>query len=247
MKGLGLVLVAATAVVLAGCSMRQTIIIHPNGSGSADVHVELGSLLTRYMTDLVDSLGSQPSKAAPMLFDLGRIKSTFAGLSGVTLTGLSAPQPNALAFSFAFEDAGALFSELGGSQAGSANSPLTLTTHAGVHTLEFDLSHATWPAVASLALFRDDPVIASFAPQGNRRYTKAEYLSILEYAFADYADKAQVDEALSAATVIVSVTVDGTIVSQAGGVRHGNSVVYRIPLLDFLTSGHTIDLSVSFR
>lgn len=246
MKAFGVALVVLTVVVLAGCSMRQNISILRNGSGTAEIHVELGSLLTRYMTDLVASLGTQAQN--PELFDIGKIKSSFAGLKGVTLTGVSAPTHNALDVSFSFTNAGSLFSDLGGTGApGTDASPLTFTSSGGVATLRFDLSQATWPAVAALPLFRNDPVLASFAPQGAHRYTRAEYLDLLEYAFADYADKAKVQQALAGATVVASVTVQGTIVSQSGGVRHGDSIVYTIPLIDFVTKGHAIDLSVSFR
>ena len=248
MKAFGVALVVATLIVLAGCSMRQTITIHRNGSGTAEIHVALGSLLTQYTTDLIGSLGSQSSNGAPVLFDLREIRSTLAGLKGVTLTGVSTPKRNALDLSLSFSHAGSLFSQLGGTGAPQAGkSPLTFTESGGVETLRFDLSQATWPAVAALPLLHNNPVLASFAPQGAHRYTKEEYLNLLEYAFADYASKEKVRQALSAATVVATVTVDGTIVSQSGGVRRGDSVVYTIPLIDFVTRGQAVDLSVRLR
>lgn len=249
MKGLGLAIVAAV-ILLAGCSMRQNITIRHDGSGTAEIHVELGSLLTRYLNDLIGSLGPEPAKgeSGPVLFNLAEIRSTFADLEGVSLTGLSTPRQNQLDLRFSFRDAGSLFAQLGGRRSPATNaSPLVLTHQGGLETLRFELSQATWPAVAALPVFRSDPVLASLGPQGDRRYTKAEYLNLLEYAFADYASNEKVQEALAASSVTIDVTVDGTIVSQSGGVQRGNSVVYRIPLIDFVTRGHAVDLSVTFR
>jgi hypothetical protein len=89
--------------------------------------------------------------------------------------------------------------------------------------------------------------LASLGPQERRHYTETEYLNLLEYAFADYAGKEKVREAVIAAAINIKITVNGTIVSESGGTRDGNTVVFHIPLIKMVTLEQPIDLSVSFR
>ncbi|HUX21944.1 MAG TPA: hypothetical protein VMW69_11950, partial [Spirochaetia bacterium] len=93
-------------VILAGCSMHQSIVLNPDGSGSADVQVALGPLVVQYMNDILGSLGSEPTDPAsgPPLFDLGQIRSAFDAVPDVKLVDLSAPSRSTLRLRLAFSD-----------------------------------------------------------------------------------------------------------------------------------------------
>ncbi|HUX19693.1 MAG TPA: hypothetical protein VMW69_00550, partial [Spirochaetia bacterium] len=125
--------------------------------------------------------------------------------------------------------------------------PLELTAGGGTKTLRLLLSQKTWPAIAALTPFRNDPLLASLGPQGDHHYTEAEYMNLMEYAFADYASKDKVSEAITSSAVDIKVTVKGTIVSQSGGTLEGNTVSFRIPLVRLVTLAQPIELSVTFR
>lgn len=253
-------LLAAAVLTVVGCSMRQQVTIDPNGSGSAEVEVTLGPLIVQYMTDVIGSLGNQPTDGGT-LFDLSRIRNAFTGLKGVELTSLSNPSRDTLRMGFSFDDVNSLFPELtaaaeatgGGSGARGPSisrqttSPLVLTSHNGIKTLTLTLSRANWPAVAALPPFRDDPLLASLAPQGSKRYSEEEYLNLLEYAFADYANKQKIRQALTSSFMTIVLNVKGTVVSESGGARTGNSVTFRVPLIAIATLEKPIELSVSFR
>lgn len=269
MKALRLLFVPLLLVVLGGCSMHQQISIYPNGSGNAKVRVVLAPLIVRYMDDILASLGPPTSSGAsePALFDTGRIRAAFDALSGVKLTALSTPSRSTLDLQFTFDDINTVIPDLPGktpsgggaspvspasptgtaAPAGPGVRPLELRDHAGVKTLRLLLSRATWPEVASLPPLRGDPILRSLGPQESRHYTEGEYLNLLEYAFSDYASKGQVKQAVASSVVDIEVTVHGTIISEKGGVRSGNTVTYRIPLLEIVTLEKPIDLSVSFR
>ncbi len=237
-------LAALALLLLAGCSMRQQITVNPNGSGTADIHVTLGTLVVQYMDDILGSLGAGGSSKQPPLFDLGQIRSAFAGLPGVKLTGLAAPTRSSLRLSLSFSDINAVFPT---STSGSP-APLQFTDHSGLKTLRFLLSQATWPAVAALPPLQNDPLLASLGPQGGQHSTEADYLNLMEYAFADYASKEKVKEAITQAEVDITVDVKGTIVGHTGGVvQNKSSISFHVPLIKLVTLEQPIELSVSFR
>lgn len=272
MKAALLVVAPLFLVVLGGCSMHQHIDINPDGSGSANVQVVLAPLVVQYMDDILASLGPPPASggSGPALFDLARIRSAFDALPGVNLTKLSTPARNTLALRCSFDNidkvipvpdgsvgagssVGASGSPTGPSAAGSSaragggERPLEFRDHGGVKTLRLLLSRSTWPAVAGLPPLQNNPILKSLGPQESRHYTKSEYLNLLDYAFSDYASKDKVEQAITSAAVDIEVTVHGTIVSEQGGVRSGNTVTYHVPLLEIVTLEKPIDLSVSFR
>lgn len=259
------IVVALLALLLAGCSMRQRLVINPNGSGSADIHIVVGPLLATYIDDIMQSLGPTAGGGSPPLFDLAKIRTAVEGMPGVKLESLSSPSRGSLALRFRFDHVNALVpaaeKAVGGSGAGGGtsggkgtgsvsgggSSPIELTEHDGVHTLRLVLSRSSLKAVEALPPFRGDPLLLSLGPQPGQHYTKAEYLSNLQYAFAGYASKEQVRKALAGASVDITLKVKGTIVSHSGGVRSGDEVSYHIPLIEIATLEHPIELSVSFR
>lgn len=249
-------------LLLAGCSMSQNIVLNSDGSGIADVHVHLGPLIVRYLDEILGSLGVGPETSnggKPVLFDQARVRRTFTKLPGVKLERLSTPSRDTLSLRLSFSNLNRVIpvepqnGGLGTAQTGSGGNgqstaipPIEFTTQGNVKTLRVELSRATWPAVASLPPLQEDPLLATLGLQGGKPYTEAEYLNLLEYAFADFASKAQVRAALEDAMVTVTITVQGRLISQSGGEREGNSVVYRIPLLRIVTLEKPIDLSLSF-
>ena len=235
---------ALALLLLAGCSMKQQIALNPNGSGTAEIHVTLGTLVVKYMDDILGSLGAGGSANEPPLFDLGQIRSAFGELPGVKLVTLSAPTRSSLRLDLSFSDINKVFP----ATTGGAPSPLQFTDHSGEKTLRFLLSQDTWPAVAALPPLQNDPLLASLGPQGGQRSTEADYLNLMEYAFADYASKEKVKEAITQAEVDISVSVKGTIVAHTGGVlQNKSSISFQIPLIKLVTLAQPIELSVSFR
>lgn len=236
-------------VLLAGCSMTQHIVLKPDGSGTARVQVHLGPLVEQYLTDILGSLGAQAGKTGgPVLFDIAQIRRAFTELPGVRLSSLSTPSRDTLDLALSFADISSLLAARGQDEnAATARSPIQFTSHDGVKTLRVELSRATWPAIASLPPLQNDPLLASLGPQGGHPYSKEEYLNLLDYAFADYASKAKVRAAVDSAMITVTVAVQGTFVSQSGGERKGDSVIYHIPLLEVVTLEKPIILTLSFR
>lgn len=235
---------ALALLLLAGCTMKQQIMVNPNGSGTADIQVTLGTLVVHYMDDILGSLGAGGGTSGPPLFDLGQIRSAFDELPGVKLTELSAPTRSSLRLGLSFSDINSVFPA---SKSGGA-SPLQFTDRSGVKTLRFLLSQATWPAVAALPPLQNDPLLASLGPQAGQPSTEADYLNLMEYAFADYATKEKVKEAITQAEVDITVTVKGTITAHTGGVvENKSSISFRVPLIKLVTLARPIELSVSFR
>ena len=81
------------------------MVLKPDGSGTASIHVSLDPLVVRYLSDLLAATGGQVSAQQP-LFDLGRIKSDFTQLPGVTLVAASSPTPSTLDLDVAFTQVG---------------------------------------------------------------------------------------------------------------------------------------------
>jgi hypothetical protein len=139
----GVLLPALVLFVLAGCSMNQSVVINPDGSGSADVRVVLGPLVVRYMEDILGSLGSGASNASggPAFFDLGRIRRAFGEIEGVKLTELSSPSRSTLHLRLSFSDINSVFPVAVGTGARTAaRVPLELTVKGGIKTLHLLLS-----------------------------------------------------------------------------------------------------------
>lgn len=234
--------IAVGAMLLAAsCSSRQDVVLRTDGSGTARIHVQLSSLIARYLSDLEAVMGGSTSGASggPPLFDLAQIEAGLSALPGVTLLSASTPTRDSLDLSLSFDNVGHIIP-------GDAQ-PLSFAENGNRRTVRLDLSQQTLPSLLALSPIKNNPVLSSLGPQSGHPYTRSEYLGILDYAFSDYASNAQIKSALESSFLTIRVTVDGTILSQSGGTLDGSAALFKIPLIDLVTLTNPIDLSVTFR
>ena len=222
-----LVLAAALALLAAGCTVREDVVLAADGSGEASLSVELHPIMIAYMNDLMTAMSGVEGEYP--LFDLEQIAVSFAEREGVELTSIDRPKRGALALSIGFTDIREVFAREDADDIltfdrDGANRELTVTLNRGAvqRFLEFAPEEN-----ASMAQF--------LFPPADGTVSREEYRGEMAWALEEYDDREAVERALDNATIEVRVDPAGEIVSQSGGRVEDGVVVFSIPVLELLT------------
>lgn len=215
------------AVLLAGCTVREELVLAADGSGTAELTVDLHPIMVSYLNDLVVAMtgveGDYP------IFDLDQLRASFASREGVTILDAALPSRGTLAMSIAFDDVNALLAREGAGdvlrlEPRGANRELLLRLDA--EAVQRFLTFAP-PESASMAQF--------LLPPSDGSVSRDEYREELAWALEEYEDTATVRRVLDRSVIEVRVRPAGRIVSQRGGRVDGDTVVFSVPILEILT------------
>lgn len=216
-----------TIIALAGCTVREELVLSGDGSGTAELTVDLHPIMIDYMNDLVVAMtgveGDYP------IFDLDQLRASFAERDGVTILDASLPSRGMLVMNIAFDDVNALLAREGAAdvlrlERRGANRELMLRLDA--EAVQRFLAFAP-PESASMAQF--------LLPPADGSVSQDEYREELAWALEEYEDAATVRRVLDRSVIEVRVTPVGRIVSQRGGRIDGDAVVFSVPILEVLT------------
>ena len=233
------VLTLLLLVLLAvGCSVREELVLSPDGSGSANLRVDLHPIMLDYMNDLMAAMTGVEGEYP--IFDLDQIVSSFAERDGLELVSANQLSRGSLELNVRFADINEIFEREGATeilsleQSGSRRElTVRLDREAVRRFLEFAPEEST-----TMAQFLFPPVDGSVS--------REEYRDEMAWALEEYDDPATVQRVLDEAEIEVRIRPEGSIVSQRGGEIDGATVVFRIPLLVLLTLEETRTYSLVF-
>jgi hypothetical protein len=237
---LGVVVLASLTLlsIVTSCSVRDEMLLHPDGSGEVHVSVDMHPVLMAYFTDLMMALTG--AEGDPPIYDLDALSASFAERPGVTLVSADTPERGALRLHVRFEDINQLFADEDSaetarfSSSGSRRELVVTLNRASVNRF---LGYAP----------EDSSMLADLLlPPEDGSLPSEDYRGELEWAFEEYGTPDEVADALDSAVIEVRITPDGRIVTQSGGSIVGDSVVFRIPVLELLTLDDERVYSLSF-
>jgi hypothetical protein len=228
------------AFLFSGCSGRDIVRLHDDGSGRAQVEVELHPFFVAYLDDIVAGFSGAEPGTLP-LFDLALLREGIRELPGVVLTEAAITDRRRLNLDFTFSDAGVVFSE-------REPSPYRFRKLAdGTKEAEFTLSGETWPSVRSFVPMSQEQGVETFGPQ-DPPYGRDEYVDLISFLLEEYASVDALEKMIRSRTVDIEVTVDGTISGVEGFDSFaGSTARASLPLLDLVTLAEPVVLGIRWR
>lgn len=219
------------------CAVSQQLTIRTDGSGDTSIIVQISPEIASYLREIATLTGAKLPETG--LIDLSPINKSLEARPGLTIVRVEAPVEHQVELEFSFEDVEAIFRSA------------SLLWEAGVVTFEeiegkaslrLYLDIDNYRQLSTLFPVLDDPVIRAIGPEENTDISAKDYLSMMGFVLGPGGPPA-----ISESLIIIKVTVDGELISQSGGRMEGETLIYEIPLLDFLLLHEPIDLRVVFQ
>ena len=82
----------------------------------------------------------------------------------------------------------------------------------------------------------------TFCPEENEGLNEEEYLQMMSFALGEDGP-----DLIRASVIETRIHVAGRVLEQKGGVREGDTVIFRIPLIRILLLDQELDYTLTFR
>lgn len=235
----GALAAAVASFLFLSCTSQQEMHLRADGSGRTELRMEVHEVLVRYLADLQGLFDVDPAETP--IFDLDEMEQVFAANDALDLVSAETPQANVLQLQLRFDDV----ARIAAAQDGSNNDLLGLERNGQEQTLHIFLNPGTVRELLSLTPIRE---IAEFLlPPRGQDMSRDEYVEYIVWALEEYEDAAVLRRVVSEATIELLVSVEGQLISQRGGQREGNAVVFRIPVVELLTIQEPLRYSLTYR
>lgn len=239
----------SAALGFSSCSVRQEIYMAEDGSGTTSVGLELSPMLVRYLDDLIDFTGQDPT--ATELFDIEEMYRVFSDIPELELLQADSSERSRLSTVVRFVSINQVFLEQVGPDVEEA---ARLDRGGEVTTLFLYLDRDNYRQIVDRVLRLSSLDDYSAYMSGLLEPDSKELiLEIYRYAFEEYVKEKSVQQVLEHSKVVFDVYINGKIVHRTGGTviegKNGfdTGVRYEIPLLDILTLEEPIRYTLGFR
>jgi hypothetical protein len=227
----------ASLSLLFGCSGEQTITLQENGSGTAQVAIELDPVFAAYLSDLNVSMGG--SGRAPV-FDGPAVRQSLEAQPGLRVVELSVPTRRRLELELAFESVDDLLSW----QGERIGDFLRFERTASYRRLAARIDRRAIDHFASIAGV--DPLIRDSLVPPDLSLTPAEYRDYLAWAFEEYAEDRPLDVVFRNSRVVTTVIVDGSVVQLRGGEADAGGARFVTNLVEAVTTERPLEYSLVY-
>jgi hypothetical protein len=232
------------ALLSTGCTVTQEMRLKSGGSGSAEVHIKLHPFVVRYVQDLQETLSGPESSTEPLIFDLTMIREAFELRPGIYLSQLSSLQNDELSLELIFDNVNDLVAD---PETEQEERLLTFRNTEGTSVFKIVFSRSNFHNISELFSVKNE-LLSVFVPATEEDFfSEEEYLELFEYAFEEYAENQSARRVLEKSRISVTVHVDGRIVSQTGGAKKDQSVVFEIPVLKLVTLEQNLVYEVQWK
>lgn len=229
---------AVLSLLAAGCSIREEITLSPDGSGTANLRVDLHPIMISYMNDLMAAMTGVEGEYP--LFDLEQLAASFAERDGIELVAANQLSRGSLELEARFRDINAILARE------DATGILNLARSGDRRELTIRLNREAVQRFLEFAPEESMTMAQFLFPPVDGSVSREEYRDEMAWALEEYEDRETVERVLDEAEIEVRIKPVGTIVSQRGGEIQGDTVVFRIPLLVLLTLEEMRTYSVVF-
>lgn len=222
----------------ASCSIQQEIFLDASGGGEYTGTFRVSQDMADYLEELASLTTSSSEEFT--LFETDKIKEDLEkDQSGVHVTAVTVDDPNTLRVALTFDSLESLLE----SQEAQAAKIIRFTELAdGSKKVHIRLDRENYEHLDALFSEEQKIVMDTFGPKENEGLSEEEYLEMMSYALGE-----QGSDLLRASIIETRVKVKGTLLDQKGGVREGDTVVFRIPLLRFLLLDEILEYQLTFR
>ena len=231
----GRIVAIVCGVVVAGCSADQSIQLNTDGSGFADISIQLDPALFAYLSDLQAGFGDSSGH----VFDTDAIAAGFLREPGIELRSIAVPSPDRLVVQVAFASIG----DLGRGDSGVISRLLRYETTPRLRRLFAAIDRDGIEGLLEIAGI--DPFVGRALLPPERGMTAAEYRDYLAWALEEYAGRRPLQTVFAAARVATEVTVAGALVQVRGGAGDGTTARFVTPLVEAVVNG--VDHSLVFQ
>ncbi len=243
-------LAAAVGALLlfAGCSSKQSIYLKNNGSGTAEISIQLHPVLIQYVEDIAGGLTGSRKAEEIRLFDKARIAKQINALPHAAVQSIETPSSGAVTFHISFDQISSLLQVPGRN---GTPALFQFDSKGAVKTLVFTLSAENFAALAELSGLSGNELFSTFGPQENHPVTADEYRGMVEYLFDEYASKEAIDRILKRSCIQTDIRVQGTLKSVESSpsvvvsYAHSHAAI-KIPLMDVLTLQQPLVIKIAW-
>ena len=236
-RGGGILL--AGMLLLASCTVNQTISIKNDGSGTLILHAEVTKVLHDYLASLAEVAGNGALMKGGKVFDAASIRKDFESRPGLTVKKVATPTADSLDLEIAYASVQNIFSSVDTLKSSGA---LVYSEAAGKKTIRLHLDRTNYTQLSALFPLLKDPTFASLMPQVGDTITDEDYLSMIQFSIGD-----EGPALLKKSFITLTIDPEGEILSQTGGTVSAGAVVFRIPLIRMLVLDKPLDYSVTFK
>jgi hypothetical protein len=230
-----LILLLAGIAVLSSCTAREKITLNTDGSGYLSLSLALDPALVQYIIDVGEASGKFESAAKAVIFDPAEIRKELLSRPGITIKKINVPEKGKLELELYFRDIKRIFS----SDKILSKAQVVNFVPGTTNTLHFHLDRENFTQILGLFPLLQTKEFKTLLPRESE--SKEDYFDVIDFALDDGA-------ALVKNTVIrFDISVNGTVVSQTGGYRNGNTVSYSLPLERILFPDTPIEFSLQFK
>lgn len=230
---------ALILLVLASCSMSNTVVVKTDGSGTVAVRLEISRLFREYLASMAELSGQSEAAKEGQLFDLKEIRKGFEGKPGITVKRLASPKPETLEVDLAFRSIQEVFAT---DTTLKGAGVVSFTQANGTRTVKVHLDRVNYKQVSALFPGMSNPLFEGMGPQAQDTITEAEYLEMIQFSLGE-----EGPALVKKSFIDVAIRPEGEIVSQVGGTVSNGTVLFRIPLLRLLVLDKPLDYAVTFK
>ncbi len=243
-----MVLLLGIVYLSTGCSSKQNVFLKNDGSGRADISIELQPMLMQYARDIAGGFASGKEVSGLQFFDREKIKKHLNSMPHIVVKSIETPTPEKLKISLSFDRISKIFPV---SEVDTIPAPFQFKTKNGGQTFIFTLTRENFNALTEALGFGGNELVTTFGPQKDNPLTKDEYTAMIEYLFDDYGSKKQIDSMLNTSYITVDLIVQGVCkkVESSPDVIvswKGSHVKIKIPLIDALTLIHPVGFNITW-
>lgn len=226
-------LILLTAPLFFSCSVRGSLNLNSDSSGTMEMEFKLAPFFGRFFNDLVDE-DILLAETAKGLEENGGVSSHSIEKEDFHYRG-----------QITFDRFEAMVNDKNQME---EQTIFSLTQKGEETTLNILFNRENWEQMSVLVPIFSDPTIAMLGPSGSIGLTESEYREMVLYPFEGYADSlTAADKALTDSEMVFTVHVPNRVISQQGGNIRGNSVEFRIPLIRMLMLDQELTYSVTYR
>ena len=226
-----------TFVACASCMITGEALINSDGSGSGDFRFEVQPFFKDAVADMSDFLEDAPAGDED-IFGSEQLRGDFAKNPHLELVEMHLPSPEILVGKLTFTDLNAVIEQ---EPHLLEQGVIDFTTQDGVYYLRIHLERSNIDPVYAMLHLDQNPLIEMFGPHTNEDTSEEEYLEMMEFVLGESGPPAIIESVIE-----LKIRVSGRIIAQRGGVREGNTVIFRLPLIRALLLDQPLDYAVTF-
>ena len=242
-------------VLLASCNLKATVTIKKDASGTADATITVDKMLLDFVYDLQSTMAAEPVERGAMITE-EMVREGLEKSQTVKLTSFNTADQTDTQLSVGFSDINSVIEEAqtGVREKGTISRDdleniVNFTNTTGKYKFVFFLDRSNFAKLVSILPEEATPLVTMFGPSldENNPVTREDYYEFLNEAFSAYETPDRIRTMVDNASMTLRVRTDGSIISQRGGrIENNNTVVFEIPLMDFILLEKPIDLEVVF-